>query len=132
MTDSNGQIDGLARTAGPGRGPGGAPAASLVSLVERDASAEAPDRAVLIEVDFSSDGEGNAIKQTHQKALISGRFKLVRDDETGTHALYDLEADPAEQRDIAAQMPQQVSALRAELEVRLERARARRAGRAQR
>ena len=44
--------------------------------------------------------------------MRTDRFKLVRSVRGGNHdALYDLEADPAEQRDVALQHPEQTQAL---------------------
>lgn len=37
-----------------------------------------------------------------QRALMDGRWKLVRDLETGEHSLFDTAADPGEQQDLAA------------------------------
>jgi arylsulfatase A-like enzyme len=40
-----------------------------------------------------------------QQSVIAGRFKLIRNLVTGGVALYDLDADPAEERNIAARHP---------------------------
>ena len=39
------------------------------------------------------------------RSVRRGRFKLVSDSKSGTHALYDLASDPAEQRDISLLEP---------------------------
>jgi arylsulfatase A-like enzyme len=49
-------------------------------------------------------------------AIRRGRWKLIEFHETDEAALYDLEADPGEQRDRAAEEPELTAALRAELD----------------
>jgi arylsulfatase A-like enzyme len=39
------------------------------------------------------------------RAIRAGRYKLISDGTTGTRALYDLEADPFEQNDLASERP---------------------------
>jgi arylsulfatase A-like enzyme len=56
----------------------------------------------------------------HLRALRAGRWKLV-ESAAGERFLYDLEVDPVESRDLAAERPEQVAALHARLEA--ERAR---------
>jgi arylsulfatase A-like enzyme len=51
----------------------------------------------------------------HLRALRDGRFKLV-ESAAGERFLYDLEADPSESRNLAAERPEQVAALAARLE----------------
>jgi arylsulfatase A-like enzyme len=51
----------------------------------------------------------------HLRALRDGRFKLV-ESSAGERFLYDLEADPSESRDLAAEQPDRVRALAARLE----------------
>jgi arylsulfatase A-like enzyme len=60
-------------------------------------------------------GDPQVTASGHLRALRSGRWKLV-ESSTGAHFLYDLEADPGESRDLAAERPEQVGALRAQLE----------------
>jgi len=43
---------------------------------------------------------------------IDGRYKLIREDGTGSTRLYDLKTDPGEQRDIAAEQPDAAAAMR--------------------
>lgn len=49
-------------------------------------------------------------------ALIDGRYKLYSDDLGKTFALYDLEADVGEQRDLAPAQPERVAAMRKTLD----------------
>jgi arylsulfatase A-like enzyme len=49
----------------------------------------------------------------YAQAVRHGRWKLVRDTWHGTKALFDLEADPAEQVDLAAKEPARMQALEA-------------------
>src|SRR6185503_13315674 len=51
----------------------------------------------------------------HANALVRGRYKLYEDVSKGRMKLFDLEADPKEQHDLADEEP----ALRAELETEL-------------
>ena len=51
-----------------------------------------------------------------QKALVTGRFKYLHDPWFETEALYDLEADPGETTDVAADHPDVVSNARATLD----------------
>ena len=63
---------------------------------------------------------GNEPQREHQFALVGQRWKLVRASGFGRHApqpdaafeLFDLLADPAEQRDLAAREPERVAELR--------------------
>ena len=67
------------------------------------------------------DGEGAARRRPipfqyfDERALIDGRHKLIVYPEGGRHEagtfLYDLEADPAESRDLAAELPERVGEL---------------------
>jgi len=60
------------------------------------------------------------------EALLDGRWKLLRANEGQRTYLFDIESDPREQDDVAAQHPERVAAMAAELEaIRL---RARRKG----
>lgn len=49
-------------------------------------------------------------------AVRSGSWKLIVDFDRGSSALYDLSLDPGEKRDVAAQHPERVAALRATLD----------------
>jgi choline-sulfatase len=57
-------------------------------------------------------------------AIRSGDWKLIVDRESGRRSLFDLASDPGEARDLAAEHPERCEALLAELDRRLERARA--------
>jgi arylsulfatase A-like enzyme len=43
------------------------------------------------------------VKEAHKRALVSGRYKLVRDDRSGALELYDLVADPSERENLSEQ-----------------------------
>lgn len=62
--------------------------------------------------------------ETHQKAVVVGHLKLIRDDPTGRLELYDLKSDPGETSDIAAANPDLVRRLQALLEQRIALSRA--------
>jgi arylsulfatase A-like enzyme len=55
----------------------------------------------------------------HANALLRGRYKLVEDVSNGRFLLFDLVADPGEQRDLAAAEPALVAELTAELRARV-------------
>jgi arylsulfatase len=55
-------------------------------------------------------------KRAAKKAVIGPRFKLIRDEKSGAIELYDLEVDPGEQNDLAAEQPARVEKLKGELE----------------
>lgn len=48
-------------------------------------------------------------------AILLGGYKLVRNYETGTRRLYDLESDPGEAHDLSTAMPERVAQLNARL-----------------
>lgn len=110
---------GLLDEAAPERGR------SLRPVLEARASATGTgvDDAVVIEVDFVGDDARNAEKNTHAKAIVLGDEKLIRNDETGDVALYDLSSDPGETRDLASERPGRVAALVEMLDTRLAAAR---------
>jgi phosphoglycerate dehydrogenase-like enzyme len=90
MTDPNGQIDGLARTAGPGRGPGGAPTAIALSPIlsaryrsrdlERIRAAAPGARLVTVSIDGLADGPLDDVEVMLRGWLTSDAFDrlLVR------------------------------------------------------
>jgi arylsulfatase A-like enzyme len=93
--------------------------------------AGATDGSAFFEVDFVQhplpakfgvDPDVVEMKNAHKKGLIVGRHKLIRDDRTNTYELYDLAADPNEQRDLSAELPEVVTSLRERLEETLARA----------
>ncbi|MBL8841303.1 MAG: sulfatase [Planctomycetes bacterium] len=59
-------------------------------------------------------------RQGSLASVTAGRFKLIRDERGDSH-LFDLEADPHEQRDVAADHPQVVAALRRQVDAEVER-----------
>lgn len=81
--------------ASPPPPPPGLQGRSLVPLLE--ASEREPEPAAIL-----SEGYPFGL---NQQSLIAGRFKLIRTLPTGRVELYDLEADPAEQNDLAAARP---------------------------
>lgn len=68
------------------------------------------------EVDFIPIYADNWVKRTHKKALITERYKLIRDDPTGRLELYDLREDPGELRDLSGSRPELVAELLPALE----------------
>jgi arylsulfatase A-like enzyme len=84
--------------------PPGLSGRSLVPLLRGEA---APSQPVF--------AEGFAFDARLQ-AVIDGDWKLIRDLRTGALALYDLAADPGEQRDLAASRPEERERLRALLD----------------
>jgi arylsulfatase A-like enzyme len=70
--------------------------------------------------DDALDDDGGRRSQTalaaSQRALVSGRFKLHYDLESGGAALFDLAADPGETRDVAAERPAETRRLLALLD----------------
>ena len=74
---------------------------------------------VVTEVDFTALFEQMQSKNSHKRALIGVRFKLIRDEETGTEELYDILADPDEQMDIAALRPDLVASMGRALDERI-------------
>ncbi len=78
---------------------------------------------LFLEVDFVPGGRANEEKRTHKKAVLIERYKLIRDDQNGRLELYDLERDPGELRDLAAELPELVEELRSRLEAEEEFAR---------
>ncbi len=77
---------------------------SLVPLMRGE---ELPERGVLAEL--------NAAPSTNLRAWIDGRWKLILDLDHETAKLFDVEADPLEQSDVAAGQPQVVARMRQEL-----------------
>jgi len=82
------------------RGPRGP---SFAGVVRRDAPREEYD--VVCEVDFEPVYPRNEEKVSRKRALVRGDVKLIRDDLSGGIELYDLAADPGEQRDLASVRP---------------------------
>ncbi|MDP6460198.1 MAG: sulfatase [Gemmatimonadota bacterium] len=89
----------------------GAQTPSLVPYL-RGETVDAPDR-ILCESDY--------VAPERLRALVSGRYKLVRELTTGSSALYDLVADPGELRDLSGASPQVTARMEAELEQELRR-----------
>ncbi len=77
---------------------------------------------IFAEVDYRPGDRELPIKRTHKKAILIDRFKLIRDDETGTVEVYDLEADPGERENLAPTRPELVDRLLPVLRSALERA----------
>jgi arylsulfatase A-like enzyme len=96
----------------PGAREGGKRLARTANLVD-----VMPTLLALANVDLPEEIEGRDLMSADQSesavfsaatkhregvhAVRNGRYKLIRDGRTGTHALFDLAADPAEYRDIA-------------------------------
>jgi arylsulfatase A-like enzyme len=91
---------------------------SLLPLVD-GAAPGAPADPILAELVAFEDRDGRDDPQMqagiHLRALRDGRWKLVARSD-GRRLLYDLEADPTETRDLAAERPDQLAALDARLD----------------
>jgi arylsulfatase A-like enzyme len=94
-------------------------ASSLAPLLRAEpTSTEAlAQSTVFLEVDFEPLMATSAHRSAHAKALISEGFKIIRHDHSGAVEIYDLRADPGEQRNLASLRPE----LRARLEPQLDR-----------
>jgi len=113
----------LAAIGGADAPAGGFQVPSLAPLLAPGApGASAAAGSAFAEVDFVPVQSGNEVKRTHKKAIVTDRFKLIRDDPTGRLELYDVIADRAERHDLAAREPGVVERLRPLLEEAVERA----------
>ena len=99
-------------------------AASLAPLL--DAPAERELEPVFVEVDFDPRSRHHReLKTAHKKAIVTERFKLVRDDRSGQLELFDLARDPGETVNLAESRPALTRSLLASLEARIAHARGR-------
>lgn len=80
-------------------------------------AAEARGGWVFSEVDYVDRERG--LKGSHKKAVVGPRYKLIRDDVTGTVELYDVARDPGEQHDLAARRPGLVRSMSGALEAHI-------------
>jgi arylsulfatase A-like enzyme len=94
---------------------------SLLRQMRGDGDGEASW--VLTEVGFLPPGAPRSVKRAFKKGIIGDRFKLIRDEETHTIELYDLESDPGETHNLADERPELRDRLLGALEDRLRRAR---------
>jgi len=94
-------------------------APSIAGLVLGSPGASAIEHSIHTEVDFTP-GSANVNRcpptRADLRAVISGRYKLIHDRLAERYELYDLEADPAERRDLAAVRPELLARMREELE----------------
>jgi arylsulfatase A-like enzyme len=104
-------------------------APSLLGLTGADPAPVAADaRPVYVELDYQGRpmGEGPETGRGIRKAaLIDGPLKLVYDERSDVHSLFDLDADPNERLDLSAERPDELARLRAALTVEMARVRAR-------
>jgi arylsulfatase A-like enzyme len=91
---------------------------SLLPSLTSEAADQAR-RAILVEVDYEPPPGNKKTFVVHERALVVGRHKLIRDDLSGRVELYDLVSDPDERDDLAAAQPKVVQALQEELERQL-------------
>jgi arylsulfatase A-like enzyme len=78
---------------------------------------ERPPRALFIEADMDPPGPTSRVMiPGDDLAVRKGRWKLVLDPASGATRLFDLESDPGETRDVAAEHAEIASELRAEIE----------------
>jgi arylsulfatase A-like enzyme len=73
---------------------------SLASLLA--GSDAGPGPSVFTEVDFVPVREGRSVGTVHKRAVITDRFKLIRDETVGTLEFYDLLLDPREAQPLAS------------------------------
>ena len=90
----------------------GAPAPGDVEGIDlrpvlRDPAAELPDRWVFAEADKWF----NKQKGNYRRSIRRGRYKLHYDHLSGSRTLFDLEVDPGEQTDVAADHPELVETM---------------------
>jgi arylsulfatase A-like enzyme len=78
---------------------------------------------IFAEVDYRAGDLELPIKRAQKKAIIKGRFKLIRDDSTGGIEVYDLERDAGEQKDLSGLHPRLKGELHHMLETTLQRVR---------
>ena len=76
-----------------------------------------------MEAEFASRLPDDVGKETHKKAIIWGRYKLIHDQMKGTLELYDLADDPAETTDLSGDRQELVKQLRPILQQRIALAR---------
>jgi arylsulfatase A-like enzyme len=88
---------------------------SLAPLLRGESGIE-DDPGVFIEVEFEQPESYAAEKTAYKKAVLEGPWKLIRDENDGSLELYDLEADPGEQQNLAGIRPK----IRGRLLTRLE------------
>jgi arylsulfatase A-like enzyme len=69
-----------------------------------------PHGEVFAEVDYQA-LPGDPVGNVALRTVLSRRWKLIEDRASGRLELYDLEADPGERRDLAADQPRSASAL---------------------
>jgi arylsulfatase A-like enzyme len=63
-----------------------------------------------------------SIGSSNLRSLVRGSYKLIHDRATDRYALYDVESDPGETHDLAAQEPDLVRSMRLDLDLASERA----------
>lgn len=100
---------------------------SLLAAAGSDPPEHAAQRAVLFSgtesaqpvITATRNGLGFVDKTTSGRelaALRKGRYKIIVDFVSGTHRLFDLDADPLERNDLSAAQPQRAQAMKDELE----------------
>ena len=94
---------------------------SFAGLIERDDAAASAT--IFMEAEFASRLPDDVGKETHKKAIIWGRYKLIHDQMKGTLELYDLADDPAETTDLSGDRQELVKQLRPILQQRIALAR---------
>jgi len=96
--------------------PEGLDGRSLRALWEEPGRLRAP-RALFVEADLDPPGPtARRMMPGDDLAVRRGNFKLVLDPSSGTARLFDLTRDPHETNDVAAEQPELVKELRAEID----------------
>jgi len=90
---------------------------SLAPLLRGESEIE-DDPGIFIEVEFEQPESYAAEKTAYKKAVVEEQWKLIRDESDGSLELYDLEADPGEQENMARVRPEVRDRLLARLEER--------------
>ncbi len=95
--------------------PGKIEGASLVPLLAGSGDFQRLEESLL----FHYPHYGKGPMQKPQSAIIAGRYKLIRDLETGLLQMFDLAYDLSEEKNLAQKLPEKTAALEAKLDHRL-------------
>jgi len=91
------------------------PARLAARVLDLDSPADPPP--VVFEVDFID--LRNPDREAHLSSIVRGQMKLIRNEKTGELALFNLEKDPAERRNLAERRAEKVAELERQLDAAL-------------